>query len=42
MKILYTQEEFDKAKGVEKLLLECYRCYKPFLKEKKNYNKSSE
>ncbi len=35
MKPIYTQEEFNKAKSENKLLLECYHCNKPFLKEKR-------
>ena len=32
---LYTQEEFNKARGIDYLLIECYGCGKPFNKEKK-------
>jgi len=35
MKIKYTEEEFDKAKSQDKLLLECYNCQNTFLKEKR-------
>lgn len=34
MKPLYTQEEFEKAKGKDKLSCECYYCGVPFLKNK--------
>lgn len=36
MKPLYTQEEFDKAKGKDLLPLECYECRKTFYKRKKD------
>lgn len=35
MKPLYTQEEFNNSKTQDKLKLECYQCYKPFLFTKK-------
>ncbi len=35
MNPLYTQEEFDNAKGGSKLSLKCYYCHNTFFKEKK-------
>lgn len=34
MKILYTQQEFDSAKALDKLKIECYSCKKIFYKNK--------
>ena len=39
MKPLYTQEQFDNAKSIEKLPCECYHCKKTFYKEKKDIKK---
>lgn len=36
MKPLYTPEEFESAKAIQKLLLECLCCHKPFLKAKRH------
>jgi len=36
MKPLFTQEEFDKAKSIDKLYCECYFCDQPYLVEKKH------
>lgn len=35
MKTLYSEEEFNNSKGIDKLPCECYKCCKIFYKLKK-------